>query len=134
MPRVTSLPSPAVAGPRIQPTLYWLPPARFSLRQARLLCQVPAWLLGTILILAHTENCCQVFVCTRRLVRCFLNQEIATPRQVGARNDGPVGARIPGAPYQSGLLQIRYHCARVVRGRSAGGGEHPFLSRARSRR
>jgi hypothetical protein len=53
MPRVTSLPSPAVVELRPQPTLHRPPPAPFSFRQAQLLYQVPARLLGTLCILSH---------------------------------------------------------------------------------
>ena len=38
--------------------------------------------------------------------------EIATPRQVGARNDTPVGENSRDT-YQSGLLQIRYYVPRI---------------------
>ena len=60
MPRVTSLPSPAIAG-LPQPTLHRPLPAPFSFRQAQLLWRVPAWLLGTSCILAHP---CRLVKCS----------------------------------------------------------------------
>ena len=43
-------------------TLCWLSPAPFSFHQTRLLCQVPAWLLGTDLSLAHPLIRCQILL------------------------------------------------------------------------
>jgi len=60
MPRVTSLPTPAAVRPRLPPTLHRLPPAPFSFHQAQLPYQVPAWLLGTNLIISHVWDGCQV--------------------------------------------------------------------------
>jgi hypothetical protein len=63
-PRVTSLPTPAIVGHHLQPTLHRPPPTPFSFRQARLTCQVPARLLGTILMVAHIWHACQVLCAT----------------------------------------------------------------------
>jgi hypothetical protein len=116
MPRVTSLTSPTIVGLALPPTLCTLAFALFSFRQAQLLWRIPARLLGTILMLAHIYSICQVRIYTKSLVPGFLNQEIATPRQVGVRNDTPVGAGIPGAPYQSSLLQVRYYFPQNTKG------------------
>jgi hypothetical protein len=57
--------SPAIVGPRLQPTLHRSSPIRFSLHQAQLSCRVPAWLLGTFSMLAHHQGACQVLFVLR---------------------------------------------------------------------
>jgi len=90
-PRVTSLPSPAIAGPRPQPTLYRSPPAPFSFRQAQLLWRVPAWLLGTLSMLAHAWRVVKSSYVPGHKYRFSRNQHT------------------PATRYQPGLLQIRHY-------------------------
>jgi hypothetical protein len=94
MPRVTSLPSPAIAG-LSQPTLHRPLPAPFSFRQAQLLWRVPAWLLGTFYILAHP---------------CRLVKSLYVP---GRKYPLSWSWQTPVTRYQPGLLQTWYSVLRI---------------------
>jgi hypothetical protein len=100
MPRVTLLPSRAIVGLRLQPTLRRPLPTPFDFHQAPLLRRVPAWLLGTTLMLAHIYSACQVLVLTHMIDDTSFSSlrgapatkqspQIATPDNLGSQwHDG----------------------------------------------
>ena len=95
MSRVTLLRLPAIVRPGFQLTLCWLSSALFSFHQTQLLRAVSAWLPGTVFILD------------------MYNVVVNSSYVLGGWYQ-VLGNNNPMAPYQSGLLQIRYYAARII--------------------